>query len=366
MKKFILSLILSFFLSVSLNLNAFSIPDFPAGKAKILIYNISLLGYYDNGTSESFNAPVLGFNVKIFSDDFDNGATHIYLKINDNQTFDFSEFTCLTNVAPSYKNTYVYSAKIVPPYLGENGFSSENYENMLDKIDNITFYITYKNQTYSYTFNNFNTKYASFLKTFYTPVTAIDTSNYPVVSWTGDNEGGYYGFSLYTGDDEKWDNSEYADYISNKKIDYDIPASFAGWDNLTSNQVDFSQYSNVIIPKDLLVFKMKYLYKYSNNEDEEGSSVLRLFAGYKKIPEDKVVPIVTFSGWKLLGTEEEMYMSNLEQAFGANNVSTIWVWRNGGWQIYSPDSTILSIIKNYGLKVLYSVFPNEGLWIKFK
>ena len=61
-----------------------------------------------------------------------------------------------------------------------------------------------------------------------------------------------------------------------------------------------------------------------------------------------------------------MHMSELEDAFGANNISTIWVWRNGGWQIWSPSSTILSIIKNYGINVLYSVFPNEGFWVNFK
>ena len=68
-------------------------------------------------------------------------------------------------------------------------------------------------------------------------------------------------------------------------------------------------------------------------------------------------------GWNLNGS----YLDNVAvEQFNSSNIITVWKWTGAGWEIYSPDSNIVSIIKNYGLSTFSAIDAGDGFWINAK
>jgi hypothetical protein len=68
-------------------------------------------------------------------------------------------------------------------------------------------------------------------------------------------------------------------------------------------------------------------------------------------------------GWNLVGsTENNITMNQLNN----DNISSVWKWESGSWKIWSPDSTVMNMVKNYGIKPIYTLNKGEGFWINAK
>ncbi len=68
-------------------------------------------------------------------------------------------------------------------------------------------------------------------------------------------------------------------------------------------------------------------------------------------------------GWNLKGS----YLDNIDMSqFDNDNISTVWKWDNGQWQIYSPDSAIDNIIANYNLSAISLINAGDGFWVNAK
>jgi hypothetical protein len=378
MKKLVCLISVVLILFIFSTLNAFEV-KFGEGKPyegvmRPLIFNATVLDYYDNGTKYTTQFPIIIFELKIISENFDPYKANVYAIINNDESFKIKTFLeeSLINVYPSYVDSYMYTGKIFPQMFSEN-FDLTGYNNMLDQIDNITIYLNYEGDQYSITYDF--SKYREFLKTFYNPITSIDTSNFPVVNWISneDNLNGI-GISLLYGDEDKWDNESIS---SRYKTNND--RAFGAWfinDNksghfnmaeyINDNSFDFSSFPGMILDKDLYIFKIKTFEPYYSDYNNKGYTVLRFFAGFKKVPTDKVEPITTVSGWKLLGTDESLFIDQMGDIFNLSKVNTIWAWVNNSWRIWSPDATIEGIIENYGLTKLNVIYPNRGFWVNFK
>ena len=64
------------------------------------------------------------------------------------------------------------------------------------------------------------------------------------------------------------------------------------------------------------------------------------------------------TGWNLLGIGEDI---NDFTIFG--DIKTLWQWSGSVWRIWSPDSNIKSLIKNYGIDEINSLKRGEGFWV---
>ncbi len=65
-------------------------------------------------------------------------------------------------------------------------------------------------------------------------------------------------------------------------------------------------------------------------------------------------------GWNLKGTYLEI--SNLSQ-FNKDGISTIWVWKEKKWIVYSPIQSIKTILNNYKIPEINNIHPGDGFWI---
>jgi len=66
------------------------------------------------------------------------------------------------------------------------------------------------------------------------------------------------------------------------------------------------------------------------------------------------------SGWNLLGTGKLLTTDDLEIL---ENIKTVWKWSGTGWQIWSPKTSILNLIKSYNLDIANEIKSGEGFWI---
>ncbi len=69
------------------------------------------------------------------------------------------------------------------------------------------------------------------------------------------------------------------------------------------------------------------------------------------------------SGWNLVGASEEI---DINQTFNNENISTVWRWTGSKWEIYSPDTSLSNLIKNYGINTLQKTNTFEGFWVSAK
>ncbi len=371
MKKVVLFLACLLILSSSL-LNAFQL-DFGkgtdyAGTFRPFIFNVSSLNYYDNGTSVYYQLPMLYFVVDVDSENFNPNNAYVYVIVNEEKKIQLEYYHYNSNVPPIYINVYSFGGKIFPQMFGYD-YNYDGYTKMLGDIKDITFVIEYKGQKYSYTYSNFSEKYKEFLLSYNNSIKSLDTSNYPQVSWTIDGNIDGVGVCLLEGNDEDgiWDNQTLLAY---KKIDQDSKAYYGNWfiGSNIPNSLDFSQEQGIMIPgDDYLILKVKSKITADKNIDDEGYSVMRFQVAFKKIPEDKLIPITNLNGWQLLGGgDEEIFVDDFSKIFDLTKVNTIWSWNNNSWSIWSPDQIIMNVIKDYGLEPIHLIYPFHGFWVNFK
>ena len=66
------------------------------------------------------------------------------------------------------------------------------------------------------------------------------------------------------------------------------------------------------------------------------------------------------NGWNLVGIGKNISVTDLSDL---GNINTVWKWNNGNWTIWSPKSTIMNLIKNYGLSSITEINAGEGFWV---
>jgi hypothetical protein len=329
-----------------------------------IIFNPSVVRYYDNNTKESFDAYLLYFLLKVDSKNLNPFKAHAYIKINDNITKNMEYSIALGNAYPYYLNAYEFTAKIFPQEFSFN-YDKDGYDNMLNLIDNVTFFLEYDNKTFSYSFSDF-TKYADYLKNFNHSLGSLDVNNFPVISWEGNDNISNIGVSLYIADSNNWNDPN--TQAAAKILPY-TKAIFANWyygDNVTKN-IDISEIPNLIIPGLRYIAKIKNSAHLSKDNSQEAHNIINFQAVYKKIPDNIIKPITNASGWHLLsGMGFDVFMDFIGGFFQLNKVITIWTWNNNSWSIWSPDENIMKLISNYGLKTLSIIYRNQGIWVNLK
>ena len=67
--------------------------------------------------------------------------------------------------------------------------------------------------------------------------------------------------------------------------------------------------------------------------------------------------------WNLMGALENNITMN---QFDNDNITSIWKWSDNSWQIWSPNSNVMDLVKNYGLKSMNEIYNGEGFWINSK
>jgi hypothetical protein len=65
-------------------------------------------------------------------------------------------------------------------------------------------------------------------------------------------------------------------------------------------------------------------------------------------------------GWNLVGTGKDLTANDFT-SLGA--VNTVWKWTGNSWQIWSPNSSIMNLISNYGLTTIDKIDAGEGFWV---
>ena len=362
MKKIFILLCFVLFVSIS-SLNAFSV-NFSNGSFKPVLYNVTLFTYSSDGQIVRHTFSVLEADIKITSNSFNPYNANVYVRINGNLTISLKLVEDLMNVYPSYVDKYYFHG-IIAPQMFNYSYDIDGYYNMLNEINNITYYIEYKGETFQYNLDF--SKYRDFLKDFNNSIQSMDSSNFPLVKWSFSSDNfSKVGIGLYHGDKKTWDNQSLIDY---QKIDKERERAFSGWfdsDNITGNSFDFSKYPGLILSKDYYIFKVKNFEPFSEDESNEGYNVSKFTAGFKKIPYDRCNPITTASGWKLLGTDENLFVDNLSDYFELSKINTIWTWVNNQWHIWSPVESIQAIISSYGINTLNVIYPHHGFWVDFK
>jgi hypothetical protein len=67
------------------------------------------------------------------------------------------------------------------------------------------------------------------------------------------------------------------------------------------------------------------------------------------------------TGWNLIGWCGKSLPPSEVSAL--NNIKTLWEWTGTSWQIWSPDSNIVSFINSYSIKSIDKLTAGEGFWI---
>ena len=373
MKKLLFFLFFIFFIISSLN--AFQV-NFGEGKDyegffKPMVFNVSVLNYYDNGTKSVTNYPILSFLIVVKSPNFSPYDAHCYVKINDNITKDLGFYYTSTNVPTGYKDKYIFSTKIVPQELGYE-FDYDGFTGILNYIKKVTFYLEYMGDTYTYTIENFS-QYVNFLKTYNNSIIDVDTSNYPVISSNINNEDynvSDLGLCILFGRYDIWN-----DYYTpaGGKIDYAKKALFGQWfsvNNPSEFTVNLADIPNINIPATPgYIAKVKSEIRENLDQEVEGSNILRFQVAFKKISGEKTYPPITnLSGWMLLGClYDDIYINKtFNDIFNTEKVNSVWSWQGNNWAIWSPDPTLMNLILYYGVPKLNIIYHYQGFWVNFK
>ena len=80
-------------------------------------------------------------------------------------------------------------------------------------------------------------------------------------------------------------------------------------------------------------------------------------------PSDTTLSIV--SGWQLISLKSGESSISTTQ-LNNDNISTVWKWSAGQWEIYGPSSTVKQLITQYKLTEITSIEPGEGFWVNSK
>ena len=98
--------------------------------------------------------------------------------------------------------------------------------------------------------------------------------------------------------------------------------------------------------------EIRYLLDPNNNDPQD---ILR-FQYYK-------------NGWFLIGVNEDMTPSSLASLIYQNsgkNVQLMYVYRNGEWQLFTPDTELNSRIKSNISRIDGNILSEEGIWVLLK
>ena len=63
--------------------------------------------------------------------------------------------------------------------------------------------------------------------------------------------------------------------------------------------------------------------------------------------------------WKLLSLPLDASV-NVDKFY---NVKTVWIWDNGSWKIWSPDSDIANLVKSYNMETFDELIAGQGFWV---
>ena len=66
------------------------------------------------------------------------------------------------------------------------------------------------------------------------------------------------------------------------------------------------------------------------------------------------------SGWSLAGTGCDIY--DIPAIF--NNVDTVWKWTGSAWAVFSPNTTIKTLLTDYNIPSINHINAKEGFWVK--
>ena len=67
--------------------------------------------------------------------------------------------------------------------------------------------------------------------------------------------------------------------------------------------------------------------------------------------------------WNLSGVKNGEITMN---RFSNDNISTIWKWSDSSWKVWSPSSSVMTLVKSYGISSIYSIYQGEGFWVNAK
>jgi hypothetical protein len=62
-------------------------------------------------------------------------------------------------------------------------------------------------------------------------------------------------------------------------------------------------------------------------------------------------------GWNLLGIGRDTTVDNF------SDISTLWQWNGSNWKIWSPENSILNLLKNYNIEIADKIKAGEGFWV---
>ncbi len=62
-------------------------------------------------------------------------------------------------------------------------------------------------------------------------------------------------------------------------------------------------------------------------------------------------------GWNLLGIGKDTTPDNF------SDISTLWQWNGANWKIWSPENSILNLLKNYKIEIADKIKAGEGFWV---
>lgn len=67
-------------------------------------------------------------------------------------------------------------------------------------------------------------------------------------------------------------------------------------------------------------------------------------------------------GWNL----KALPFDNKESVskFDVDSVATVWVWRNNGWKVWTPNPDFMKVLKKYKFSTFDFINPGEGFWVK--
>ena len=66
------------------------------------------------------------------------------------------------------------------------------------------------------------------------------------------------------------------------------------------------------------------------------------------------------NGWNLVGVGKDISVSDFNSL---GSIKTVWKWNGDNWQIWSPDTNIMSIISNYNITPMDDIEKGEGFWV---
>ena len=133
---------------------------------------------------------------------------------------------------------------------------------------------------------------------------------------------------------------------------------------LSNNAFDFRNVASMKIPSGKYSVE---IYAYDSDIAIDSSNINTNFvniATFKKLIDFKYpIPAknIFSSGWHLLGAVKDYNIAEVKDTFP--QLKTVWKWKDNSWAIWSPDTTVIEFVNNYGISLIEEIREGEGFWV---